>query len=63
MGEFGLSRLIPEASGSPLPSKGCKHPKKAQPLHSCPFRVDVHDDSEYQCTCCKECEHECLMDT
>lgn len=30
--------------------------------HVCPFAQDVHNDSEYECTCCDECTHECAMD-
>lgn len=30
--------------------------------HTCPYSVDINDDSETLCTCCDDCEHECAMD-
>lgn len=27
--------------------------------HTCPFEVDVNDDSEYTCTCCDVCQDQC----
>ncbi len=37
---------------------------KNQPsnYHTCPYQEDVNNDSDYQCTCCKDCEYECAMD-
>lgn len=34
----------------------------AQEEHACPFREDVHNDSETKCHCCERCMHECAMD-
>lgn len=33
-----------------------------QPPHSCPFKAEINNDELSQCTCCKECMHECAMD-
>ena len=27
--------------------------------HTCPFAVEIHDDSESLCNCCIECERDC----
>ena len=34
----------------------------AQAPHTCPFRVDINDDTETLCECCPKCEYECAMD-
>jgi hypothetical protein len=34
----------------------------AEPLHSCPYQADVHNNDEFQCDCCASCTHECAMD-
>lgn len=34
---------------------------RANPPHTCPFAVEIHDDHR-KCTCCDECTHECRMD-
>lgn len=39
---------------------GCGNP--AEPLHSCPFKEEINDDSETLCNCCNDCRHECAMD-
>lgn len=36
------------------------HPQREP--HPCPYRHDIYDDKETLCTCCEDCEHECLMD-
>lgn len=30
--------------------------------HSCPFKEDINNDSETQCSCCRYCTRECAMD-
>jgi hypothetical protein len=50
---------VKEWDGSLCPSCG-KNP--AEEPHTCPYREDVHEDSEYQCTCCPYCTAECVMD-
>ncbi len=30
--------------------------------HGCPFAEEVHDNYEFQCTCCPLCTYECSMD-
>jgi hypothetical protein len=30
--------------------------------HECPYSVEIYEDYEKECTCCEDCEHECLMD-
>lgn len=30
--------------------------------HSCPFKVEINDDSETLCNCCYDCRNECAMD-
>lgn len=42
--------------------RGCRHLDKQRPPHKCPFYVDVHNDKEFRCTCCEECEQECCDD-
>lgn len=34
----------------------------AEELHSCPFKIEIHDDEETLCDCCEDCEHECAME-
>jgi hypothetical protein len=52
------SEPVPEGSGL-CPSCN-KNP--ASVAHSCPFQSDVYDnDDPRYCTCCPECEHECVM--
>lgn len=38
---------------------GCDKPAKAP--HACPFKQEINDD-ETLCTCCADCEHECMME-
>jgi len=30
--------------------------------HTCPFKVEINDDSEFTCTCCSVCEYNCAME-
>ncbi len=39
---------------------GCKH-EEWEP-HICPFNEDIYGDSETLCTCCPDCENQCLSD-
>lgn len=39
----------------------CSKNEKTEP-HTCPYKEEINDDYESLCTCCKDCEHECLMD-
>jgi hypothetical protein len=34
----------------------------ALPPHQCPFKADVHDDTDFACNCCEACTDECAMD-
>ena len=36
--------------------------REATEPHPCPYRAEIHDDSESLCTCCDECEQECAWD-
>lgn len=36
--------------------------KAGKAMHSCPFRVEIHDDEKTLCNCCDNCTHECAMD-
>ena len=40
--------------------RGCDH--EANAPHTCPYRVDIGNDSQTLCTCCDECQRECAMD-
>jgi hypothetical protein len=41
----------------------CSKCKKedAEPIHSCPFKCDVHNDYKTKCDCCDKCRHDCAM--
>ena len=39
----------------------CKNKRSEKP-HTCPFRVDVDDNTKYKCYCCKDCQGECCDD-
>ncbi len=41
----------------------CQHceEKPAETPHPCPFKEDIHGDSETLCNCCHSCRHECYM--
>ena len=42
---------------------GCSDCKNSpSDSHTCPYQKGVNNDSEYECTCCEDCEHECAMD-
>jgi hypothetical protein len=41
----------------------CKCGKLALPLHPCPYKADVNDDSETLCNCCEKCMGNCADDT
>ena len=41
---------------------GCKCSEEDIEEHTCPFLVEINDDSESLCTCCAECEENCVMD-
>ena len=30
--------------------------------HPCPYAMELHDDSETLCECCKHCTEDCAMD-
>ena len=42
----------------------CPNCKKgdAQQEHTCPYSVEINDDSETLCNCCIDCENECSGD-
>lgn len=48
------------AENEPRCSTCKKHP--AEELHTCPYRVDIDNDPDFQCDCCEDCENECAMD-
>jgi hypothetical protein len=39
----------------------CLVNEEADP-HTCPFRAEINDDNETECSCCEDCTHECAMD-
>lgn len=50
-----------EKEFDPLLCEKCQVNERAEE-HTCPYAVEISDDSESMCTCCSECEHECAMD-
>jgi len=30
--------------------------------HGCPFRAEIHEDYDWRCTCCHDCEQNCCDD-
>jgi hypothetical protein len=40
----------------------CKCGNDGCELHTCPYKLDVHADTESKCNCCSDCEHDCCMD-
>ncbi len=41
----------------------CRCGKKgSSEKHTCPYKVDIDDDSKTLCNCCADCQHECSMD-
>lgn len=53
---YGRSNCDPRRSSSPPCSN------EPTELHACPFRVEINDDRETQCTCCESCTYECAME-
>jgi hypothetical protein len=41
--------------------KSCKCGADGRDLHTCPYKEDIHGDSESQCNCCSDCANECCM--
>ncbi len=39
----------------------CQH-NPAEDDHTCPYHQDVMSDHEFECNCCKVCEHNCCME-
>lgn len=35
--------------------------RPAEPLHSCPYAEELHDDDSERCTCCIDCQNECAL--
>lgn len=48
--------LAQAPEGKPCPT-GCA--RVGQPLHTCPYRVDMHNDAVTMCTCCVDCTNRC----
>jgi hypothetical protein len=40
----------------------CCKTADAELPHVCPFKDEIHNNSEDLCTCCEECERECRME-
>ena len=42
----------------------CQHEcgNASEEEHTCPFREDIHNDSETLCNCCDDCSYECARD-
>ena len=41
----------------------CKCEKNpAAEEHTCPYSVEINDDTESLCTCCEDCESNCADD-
>ncbi len=41
----------------------CDGPYGTKELHSCPFEDAAHSDNSDSCNCCKDCTHQCFMDS
>jgi hypothetical protein len=39
----------------------CRCGSDAEPLHECPFKMEIHSNSSL-CNCCEGCARECAMD-
>ncbi len=39
----------------------CKENPECE-LHTCPYSVEIHDDSESMCNCCSKCTQDCADD-
>lgn len=40
----------------------CEHKDDRQPLHPCPYKEDINNDSESLCSCCDWCKQQCAYD-
>lgn len=36
--------------------------REAQPLHTCPYKEEINDDTTSLCGCCEDCKQECCWD-
>ena len=45
-----------------MEAEPCKCGNKAEPLHTCPFRKEMYDDTETLCNCCADCLRDCVAD-
>ncbi len=52
--------MEPEESNNNI--RGCSCGDNMSEPHSCPFQCEINNNEDFQCTCCSECQHECLMD-
>lgn len=50
-----------EAKGKTLVIS-CNCGNEGEAEHCCPYKEDIHGDSETLCNCCSECQHQCAMD-
>lgn len=41
---------------------GDRHIHAAEEPHTCPYREDIHNDSETLCNCCEDCTQSCAED-
>jgi len=61
---------------TPLPLRGASSGKKtrgpnrckkcgvgiAQPMHACPYKSDMDNDSTTKCNCCDDCQYNCAQE-
>ena len=40
----------------------CRCGNLATPPHQCPYSVEINDDFESLCTCCEDCQQNCMDD-
>jgi hypothetical protein len=40
----------------------CCGKNPAEPLHTCPFAVEIYGDEKQMCNCCDTCENQCCQD-
>lgn len=61
-----LIAAIDPARAEPLPGMcpgpHCRHANAAAEPHTCPFQVEINEDTETLCKCCDLCEGECADD-
>lgn len=45
------------------PKELCDHCQvdDAEPMHECPYKVEIHQDGR-ECNCCKDCTRQCALD-